>query len=164
MPTLSPRGPCGTIPTVGAGTQRGEGHTGNSVLPPPEKRSRHAADRGDLHKPDDRPDPAISSERQYPPTPSMINRRLSPISLHLAAAALCSSEQGLGAMAGSASPPMLEIKWEPSPSIFWDGPRKPIIRDTPKQSRNSRCLCGSGRKHKRCCGQNSELSPPQKCQ
>lgn len=29
---------------------------------------------------------------------------------------------------------------------------KPIIRETPKISRNSACSCNSGKKYKRCCG------------
>jgi SEC-C motif-containing protein len=32
------------------------------------------------------------------------------------------------------------------------GTRKPVTRDAPKVGRNDPCPCGSGRKHKRCCG------------
>ena len=34
-------------------------------------------------------------------------------------------------------------------------PKTPIIRDTPKIGRNDPCICGNGRKFKRCCGKNS---------
>jgi len=30
---------------------------------------------------------------------------------------------------------------------------KQFVRDTPKQGRNDPCACGSGKKHKKCCGQ-----------
>jgi SEC-C motif-containing protein len=39
--------------------------------------------------------------------------------------------------------------------FFVDGTtvsKQPIRRETPKQSRNDLCLCGSGKKYKRCCG------------
>ena len=32
------------------------------------------------------------------------------------------------------------------------GPQKPIRRSAPKIGRNDPCYCGSGRKHKKCCG------------
>lgn len=32
-------------------------------------------------------------------------------------------------------------------------PSRPIVRSTPKIGRNDPCLCGSGRKYKKCCGQ-----------
>lgn len=31
-------------------------------------------------------------------------------------------------------------------------PQKPVVRDAPKIGRNDPCLCGSGRKYKKCCG------------
>ena len=33
-------------------------------------------------------------------------------------------------------------------------PKTPIIRDTPKVGRNDPCICGNGRKFKKCCGRN----------
>ena len=33
-------------------------------------------------------------------------------------------------------------------------PKAPIIRDTPKIGRNDPCICGNGRKFKKCCGKN----------
>jgi uncharacterized protein YecA (UPF0149 family) len=33
-------------------------------------------------------------------------------------------------------------------------PSTPIIRDTPKIGRNDPCICGNGRKFKKCCGIN----------
>ena len=33
-------------------------------------------------------------------------------------------------------------------------PKNPIIRDTPKIGRNDPCICGNGRKFKKCCGRN----------
>ena len=33
-------------------------------------------------------------------------------------------------------------------------PKNPIIRDTPKIGRNDPCICGNGRKFKKCCGKN----------
>lgn len=30
----------------------------------------------------------------------------------------------------------------------------PTIRDTPKIGRNDPCICGNGRKFKKCCGKN----------
>jgi len=30
----------------------------------------------------------------------------------------------------------------------------PFIRDTPKVGRNDPCICGNGRKYKKCCGKN----------
>ena len=33
-------------------------------------------------------------------------------------------------------------------------PKTPIIRDTPKIGRNDPCVCGNGRKFKKCCGKN----------
>jgi len=38
---------------------------------------------------------------------------------------------------------------------FWDGKpvdQKPIRRETPKIGRNDPCMCGSGKKYKKCCG------------
>ena len=32
--------------------------------------------------------------------------------------------------------------------------KTPIIRDTPKIGRNDPCICGNGRKFKKCCGKN----------
>ena len=32
------------------------------------------------------------------------------------------------------------------------GVRKPVVREEPKTGRNDPCLCGSGKKFKRCCG------------
>lgn len=29
---------------------------------------------------------------------------------------------------------------------------KPIVRDNPKVGRNDPCICGSGKKYKKCCG------------
>ena len=34
-------------------------------------------------------------------------------------------------------------------------PKTPIIRDTPKIGRNDPCICGNGRKFKKCCGKNT---------
>lgn len=31
-------------------------------------------------------------------------------------------------------------------------PHKPIVRDTPRVGRNDPCVCGSGKKYKKCCG------------
>ena len=33
-------------------------------------------------------------------------------------------------------------------------PKNPIKRDTPKIGRNDPCICGNGRKFKKCCGKN----------
>ena len=33
-------------------------------------------------------------------------------------------------------------------------PKAQIIRDTPKIGRNDHCICGNGRKFKKCCGKN----------
>ncbi|MAE02891.1 MAG: zinc chelation protein SecC [Porticoccaceae bacterium] len=33
-------------------------------------------------------------------------------------------------------------------------PRTPITRDAPKVGRNDPCICGNGRKFKKCCGKN----------
>jgi hypothetical protein len=33
-------------------------------------------------------------------------------------------------------------------------PKTPIIRDTPKVGRNDPCICGNGRKFKKCCGKD----------
>ena len=33
-------------------------------------------------------------------------------------------------------------------------PKTSIIRDTPKIGRNDPCICGNGRKFKKCCGKN----------
>jgi uncharacterized protein YecA (UPF0149 family) len=33
-------------------------------------------------------------------------------------------------------------------------PKAPIIRDTPKVGRNDPCICGNGRKFKKCCGKD----------
>ena len=33
-------------------------------------------------------------------------------------------------------------------------PKTPITRDTPKIGRNESCICGNGRKFKKCCGKN----------
>jgi SEC-C motif-containing protein len=38
---------------------------------------------------------------------------------------------------------------------FYDGspaPQKQVVRDAPKIGRNDPCLCGSGKKYKKCCG------------
>ena len=32
--------------------------------------------------------------------------------------------------------------------------KTPITRDTPKIGRNDLCICGNGRKYKKCCGKN----------
>jgi preprotein translocase subunit SecA len=32
------------------------------------------------------------------------------------------------------------------------GPRQPIVNKGPKVGRNDPCVCGSGKKYKRCCG------------
>lgn len=34
-------------------------------------------------------------------------------------------------------------------------PKATIIRDTPKIGRNDPCICGNGRKFKKCCGKNA---------
>ena len=33
--------------------------------------------------------------------------------------------------------------------------KTPIIRDIPKIGRNDPCVCGNGRKFKKCCGKNT---------
>lgn len=33
-------------------------------------------------------------------------------------------------------------------------PQNPLIRATPKIGRNDPCICGNGRKYKKCCGKN----------
>ncbi len=33
-------------------------------------------------------------------------------------------------------------------------PKTPVIRDAPKIGRNDPCVCGNGRKFKKCCGKN----------
>ena len=33
-------------------------------------------------------------------------------------------------------------------------PKTPILRDSPKIGRNDPCICGNGRKFKKCCGKN----------
>ncbi|MGB2566729.1 MAG: SEC-C metal-binding domain-containing protein [Porticoccaceae bacterium] len=33
-------------------------------------------------------------------------------------------------------------------------PKMPITRDAPKTGRNDPCICGNGRKFKKCCGRN----------
>ena len=33
-------------------------------------------------------------------------------------------------------------------------PANPFIRATPKVGRNDPCICGNGRKYKKCCGKN----------
>ena len=33
-------------------------------------------------------------------------------------------------------------------------PKSPITRNTPKTGRNDPCICGNGRKFKKCCGKN----------
>ena len=33
-------------------------------------------------------------------------------------------------------------------------PKTPITRDAPKIGRNDPCICGNGRKFKKCCGKN----------
>jgi len=87
----------------------------------------------------------------------MLNKRPSTISLAIAAASLTSrSGEGLGAMTGSAPSEPLKLKWTTNDVEYWRPPCKPYVRDTPKQSRNSRCACGSGKKYKRCCGQNGK--------
>jgi len=32
--------------------------------------------------------------------------------------------------------------------------KEPIKRDSPKVGRNDPCICGNGRKYKKCCGKN----------
>jgi len=34
-------------------------------------------------------------------------------------------------------------------------PKIPITRETPKIGRNDPCICGNGRKFKKCCGKNT---------
>ncbi|MEL0614239.1 SEC-C metal-binding domain-containing protein [Marinomonas arenicola] len=34
-------------------------------------------------------------------------------------------------------------------------PKNPVTRDTPKVGRNDPCICGNGRKFKKCCGKNA---------
>ncbi|MDG1687910.1 MAG: SEC-C metal-binding domain-containing protein [Gammaproteobacteria bacterium] len=45
---------------------------------------------------------------------------------------------------------------EPASSCCSDdsccGPQTPVTRDAPKIGRNDPCVCGSGRKFKKCCG------------
>ncbi|MBU2985003.1 SEC-C domain-containing protein [Saccharophagus degradans] len=33
--------------------------------------------------------------------------------------------------------------------------RSPVIRGAPKIGRNDPCVCGNGRKYKKCCGKNA---------
>ncbi|MDG1165152.1 MAG: SEC-C metal-binding domain-containing protein [Porticoccaceae bacterium] len=33
-------------------------------------------------------------------------------------------------------------------------PKVPITRDAPKTGRNDPCICGNGRKYKKCCGKH----------
>jgi uncharacterized protein YecA (UPF0149 family) len=33
-------------------------------------------------------------------------------------------------------------------------PKGPVVRATPKVGRNDPCICGNGRKYKKCCGKN----------
>lgn len=39
-------------------------------------------------------------------------------------------------------------------------PSLPLVRTGPKTGRNEPCPCGSGKKFKKCCSGNSDLSPP----
>ncbi|MGO2013227.1 MAG: SEC-C metal-binding domain-containing protein [Pseudoalteromonas sp.] len=34
-------------------------------------------------------------------------------------------------------------------------PQSPLTRTTPKVGRNDPCVCGNGRKYKKCCGKNA---------
>ncbi len=34
-------------------------------------------------------------------------------------------------------------------------PQSPLTRATPKIGRNDPCVCGNGRKYKKCCGKNA---------
>ncbi|KTF08679.1 SEC-C metal-binding domain-containing protein [Pseudoalteromonas sp. H103] len=34
-------------------------------------------------------------------------------------------------------------------------PQSPVTRDAPKVGRNDPCVCGNGRKYKKCCGKNT---------
>ncbi|WP_082305885.1 MULTISPECIES: SEC-C metal-binding domain-containing protein [unclassified Pseudoalteromonas] len=34
-------------------------------------------------------------------------------------------------------------------------PQSPLTRATPKIGRNDPCICGNGRKYKKCCGKNA---------
>ena len=34
-------------------------------------------------------------------------------------------------------------------------PQSPIKRESPKVGRNDPCVCGNGRKYKKCCGKNA---------
>jgi len=34
-------------------------------------------------------------------------------------------------------------------------PQSPLTRATPKVGRNDPCICGNGRKYKKCCGKNA---------
>ena len=33
-------------------------------------------------------------------------------------------------------------------------PKGPVVRKSPKIGRNDPCICGNGRKYKKCCGKN----------
>lgn len=53
----------------------------------------------------------------------------------------------------------LQQQWEPDqtwmmldPIVRAAGVRQPARREQPKLGRNALCVCGSGQKHKRCCG------------
>lgn len=52
------------------------------------------------------------------------------------------------------APAAVEFEWQPPEYEVWSGPVTPYIRLTPKQSRNSKCGCGSEKKFKKCCGKN----------
>ena len=34
-------------------------------------------------------------------------------------------------------------------------PKSPVTRDAPKVGRNDPCICGNGRKYKKCCGKSA---------
>jgi len=48
-----------------------------------------------------------------------------------------------------------EFKKKDGKWFYWDGEMvkpKPMVRDSPKVGRNDPCVCGSGKKFKKCCG------------
>ena len=51
-----------------------------------------------------------------------------------------------------------EFRREDAKWYFWEGKTigpPPVRRESPKIGRNDPCPCGSGKKHKKCCGQNA---------
>lgn len=47
---------------------------------------------------------------------------------------------------------LVEKKRDGRRGFLWRAVRRPYVRSAPKIGRNEPCPCGSGKKHKRCCG------------